>query len=126
MSAVTRTEECPSLCETGPACNLEEAPRTSLLCYAGRYMDVNALASVQAEIQKLRAFIEVGLKHIRQQVTTNALAHYAQVEALLSLHSVIRFKHPLPPMRGWGISPDFALILVSVIREHKPRIIVEL
>src|SRR5262249_30932670 len=40
--------------------------------------------------------------------------------------SVIRFRHPLPRMRGWGISPDFALILVSVIREHKPRIIVEL
>ena len=70
--------------------------------------------------------IEEGLKQVRKQVHANALAHYAQVEALLSLHSVIRFRHPLPPMRAWAISPDFALILVSVIREHKPRVIVEL
>jgi len=49
-------------------------------------MDSDPLASLHAEIQELRSFLEDGLKHIRNQVNTNALAHYAQVEALLSLH----------------------------------------
>ena len=89
-------------------------------------MDADPLSSMRAEIHELRTLVEDGLKQIRDQVHANALAHYAQVEALLSLHNVIRFKHPLPPMRGWSISPDFALILISVIRAHRPRVIVEL
>lgn len=52
--------------------------------------------------------------------------HYRQIEALLSLHNMIRFGHPLPPMRLWAISPDFATLIVSTICQHKPRHIVEL
>lgn len=52
--------------------------------------------------------------------------HYKQVEALFSLFSMIRPRYPLPSMDGWAITPDFANILISHIREHKPRVILEL
>src|SRR5205823_13858007 len=30
-----------------------------------------------------------------------------------------------PPMRGWAISPDFASIIMSCVREHKPKLVLE-
>lgn len=33
---------------------------------------------------------------------------------------------PLPPMRGWAISPDFAAYYVELLREHRPVNVVEL
>lgn len=50
---------------------------------------------------------------------------FAQTEALVSLLNYLDVVAPLPPSRGWAVSPDFAAILVSVIREHQPKLIVE-
>jgi predicted O-methyltransferase YrrM len=33
---------------------------------------------------------------------------------------------PLPPMRGWAISPDFAAYYVELLRTHRPSNVVEL
>jgi len=43
----------------------------------------------------------------------------------LSISAAIYFLHPMLSMRGWAISPDFATVIVSLIRETKPRCIVE-
>lgn len=51
---------------------------------------------------------------------------YRQIESLFYLFSTLKFRHPLPPMRGWAISPDFANSLISLIRERKPRLVVEI
>jgi len=51
---------------------------------------------------------------------------YRQVESLFSLFSSIQFKHPLPPMRGWAISPDFANLIIKVLAERRPRTVLEL
>src|SRR5215472_9367088 len=48
------------------------------------------------------------------------------VEALFSIFSIIRIRHPLPPMGRWAVSPDFARILVDVILERAPRLVLEL
>jgi predicted O-methyltransferase YrrM len=50
---------------------------------------------------------------------------YRQVEALFSLFKVLEIRHPLPPMRGWALSPDLALFLVGLILERKPRCVLE-
>lgn len=50
---------------------------------------------------------------------------YKQIEAMLSLLSVIKINHPLPPMRVWAISPDFANIIISTILDRTPKTIVE-
>jgi len=52
--------------------------------------------------------------------------HYRQTEALLSLHALIDIRYPLPPLRLWVISPDFAALLATYIRQHQPKTIVEL
>jgi predicted O-methyltransferase YrrM len=52
--------------------------------------------------------------------------HYRQTEALFSLFAQIPFRAPLPTMRAWAISPDFANLIVSEIRAQKPNTILEL
>lgn len=52
--------------------------------------------------------------------------HYRQLEALASLHALIKVRQPLPPLRLWAISPDFALLITSTIRQYRPAHIVEL
>jgi predicted O-methyltransferase YrrM len=51
---------------------------------------------------------------------------YKQLEAFIALSQFIKARYPLPPMRGWAISPDFALILLTHIRKYQPQTIVEL
>lgn len=51
---------------------------------------------------------------------------YEQVEALLGLYAVLPVRTPLPPMRKWAISPDFARLLVETIRNERPQTVVEL
>ena len=52
--------------------------------------------------------------------------NYRQVEALFSLFSTLKLRHPLPPMRVWPISPDFANIVISLIGEHRPGLVLEM
>lgn len=51
--------------------------------------------------------------------------NYGQLEALFSLFALLDIKDPLPPMRSWAISPDYANLLLSVIKENRPNIVVE-
>lgn len=52
--------------------------------------------------------------------------HYRELEAYFSLFSSLKIVHPLPPMRLWRISPDFATQIVMLMRKHKPRLVVEI
>lgn len=52
--------------------------------------------------------------------------HYRQTEALFSLFAVSQPRAPLPPLRDWAISPDFALLLLTEIRARRPRLVLEL
>lgn len=53
-------------------------------------------------------------------------ANYRQFESLFFLFSTLKFRYPLPPMRVWAISPDFANTLISLIRECKPKVVLEI
>lgn len=72
--------------------------------------------------RKTLIYIErtVSMRARRQQ-----LAHYRQTEALLSLFSFIRPRLPMPQMRGWAISPDFANYLITTIMQERPKMILE-
>lgn len=50
---------------------------------------------------------------------------YRQTEALFSLFSRFQFRAPLPAMRGWAVSPDFANLIVTEIDRNKPKVILE-
>lgn len=51
---------------------------------------------------------------------------YYQIESLFSIFSLVQIRHPLPPMREWAISPDFAKQLIALIDQHQPQSIVEI
>jgi predicted O-methyltransferase YrrM len=48
------------------------------------------------------------------------------LQAWTWLTDTVEFNAPLPLMRGWAISPDFAAYYVELIREFQPQQIVEL
>ncbi len=50
---------------------------------------------------------------------------YKQIESLFSIFQCLKINHPLPPMRGWAISPDFGKIIVDLVFEKKPKLILE-
>ena len=52
---------------------------------------------------------------------------YEQIEALMNLHTILApLNAPLPPMRKWAISPDFGILLYSLLMEYQPTSVVEL
>jgi predicted O-methyltransferase YrrM len=51
---------------------------------------------------------------------------YSQLEALIGLLIVLQPRLPLPPFRGWAISPDFAGLLATHILVERPDCVVEL
>ncbi|MEQ8674224.1 MAG: class I SAM-dependent methyltransferase [Aggregatilineales bacterium] len=74
-------------------------------------------------ISALLIYIILTLYH-RTQI--ESFHHYRQLEALTSIHALIKVRHPLPPMRIWAISPDFALLVLSLVTINRPKHIVEL
>ncbi len=51
---------------------------------------------------------------------------YRQIEALLAIHSQVRFRAVPPALGGWAISADFGAVLLRWIQEHRPRTILDL
>lgn len=52
-------------------------------------------------------------------------SQYEQIQEFLSLYTLLDTKYPLPKMGIWSIAPDFATLLVTLVRKHEPRCIVE-
>ncbi|NDJ54811.1 MAG: class I SAM-dependent methyltransferase [Chloroflexi bacterium] len=51
---------------------------------------------------------------------------YRQTEALFSLFALLDLQAPFPALRRWSIAPDFGNVLLMLIREQRPKLIVEL
>jgi predicted O-methyltransferase YrrM len=49
----------------------------------------------------------------------------AQIQPLLELEARLQPRRPLPPLRGYAIAPDFALMLTVLIAEEQPELVVE-
>ncbi len=64
-------------------------------------------------------------KQIYEQYQAYKKNEYGQIESLFSIFSLIKINHPLPRMRGYAAAPDFANTLISLIKEQKPKLILE-
>jgi predicted O-methyltransferase YrrM len=51
---------------------------------------------------------------------------YRQVEELFTLFRFTDLRAPLPPLRGWALSPDVANILLGIIAHEKPKKVLDL
>lgn len=65
-------------------------------------------------------------RRLQAQVLGRLDNDYRQVEALLSLQRLLEPRRPLPPLRGWAISPDVACLLVELVLDTRPRRVLEL
>lgn len=77
----------------------------------------SALFFLLVELGRARASIERRLEDIEGDVT--------QTEPLLALGARLAPRAPLPPMRGYAIAPDFALMLTNLVASEKPELVVE-
>lgn len=64
--------------------------------------------------------------NIAKVIEKRSKQDFRQLEALVSLHEMLDLKAALPPTRGWAASPDLLLSLTSLVRKHKPKLVVEL
>lgn len=69
----------------------------------------------------LRAAVVETVQHCMQLHAVD----YRLTEGLVGLYATLDIRLPLPPMRGWPVSPDFAAIMVAEILGHRPRHVVE-
>jgi predicted O-methyltransferase YrrM len=76
-----------------------------------------AVLVVLGELRRQRARMEERLSDV--------VAEVSQIEPLLDLGARLRPRRPLPPLRGYAIAPDFALLLTTLIAEEQPRLVVE-
>ncbi|MEM6284449.1 MAG: class I SAM-dependent methyltransferase [Chloroflexota bacterium] len=89
-------------------------------------------AAVYTVLRELRkqdgrlSAIEAQQAALQIQIRDEGRNLYRQMQAITWLHDQFEFNVPLPPMRGWAASPDFAALLVTLIREHTPQTVVEL
>lgn len=80
----------------------------------GYQKQTGMLSAIEQSQQQLQANLDEQSRYISQQN-----------QALIWLYSQFDFAAPLPGMRGWSISPDFAALLVELLRRHQPRTVLE-
>jgi hypothetical protein len=78
-------------------------------------MENKTINDVVSQLEKIQMALEQGLEQ-----------NYKQIEALVMLSNQLDLRAALPPMRGWAISPDFAVMLLNTIQMYQPQYIVEL
>lgn len=66
------------------------------------------------------------IQNLTQQEKENSKQSTRQVEAFVQLNSLLKFTAPLPATRGWVASPDLLLTISQLVKEHKPKLVVEL
>ncbi len=73
----------------------------------------------------LGALLLYTILNLYHRLQVEQVQHYWQTEALFSLYSAVPITQPLPPMRLWAASPDFMTLAISIIRQHRPGIVLE-
>lgn len=51
---------------------------------------------------------------------------YQQLQAFVTLQTLLQPRFPLPAMRSWAVSPDFGVVLLKELLRNKPRRVMEL
>ena len=84
-------------------------------------------ALVAQRTRKGTADAKPGLVDVIGKQTRRSLAkEFRQVDALLQLNRLAPVPEALPASRGWAASPDVLLTLVALVRELRPRLVVDL
>jgi Methyltransferase domain len=93
------------------------AARLVLPGYATELAVAAGAAIVAFELTRVRDAIDRRLDELDADV--------AQMQPLVELARVLPTRKPLPPMRGYAIAPDFALVLAELVARDRPKLVVE-
>ncbi|HEY3805136.1 MAG TPA: class I SAM-dependent methyltransferase [Kofleriaceae bacterium] len=93
------------------------AARLVLPGYATELAIAAGTAIVAFELARVREAIDRRLDELD--------ADLAQTQPLVELGRVLPTRRPLPPMRGYAIAPDFALVLAELVAQGRPKLVVE-
>ena len=91
-----------------------------------RRKGIALLNSNKKIVKTLIKTIEDSEMKLTKVIEKRSKQDFRQLEALVSLHEMLDLKAALPPTRGWAASPDLLLTLTSLVRKHKPKLVVEL
>lgn len=93
---------------------------------AGGVIAAAAAVSPVAGMGLLGVTVAAAAVGVYRQLRRHTDADYAQLEALASLVGALGPSLPLPPLRGWAVSPDFGALLVETVLARRPRRLLEL
>lgn len=63
--------------------------------------------------------------HLFRSITDELEEERRQTQALMSIHSLLELRAPLPSMTKWAAKPDLAAVVLEYIQYLKPEIVVE-
>ena len=66
------------------------------------------------------------IQNLTAQERENSKQSTRQIEAFIQLNALLKFTAPLPATRGWVASPDLLLTISQIVKENKPKLVVEL
>ncbi|MDB4958534.1 MAG: hypothetical protein JWO36_6103 [Myxococcales bacterium] len=78
---------------------------------------VAAVTAIVFELSRVRVTIDRRLDELEADI--------AQTQPLIELGARLAPRRPLPPLRGYAIAPDFALLLTELVADERPRLVVE-
>jgi hypothetical protein len=82
--------------------------------------------ALQIEIYRRIAIYLEGLQRFSERQLEAQSLNYKEIESLVQVISLLRLSAPLPPMRDWAILPDFAALIIGLVREKRPAMVLEL
>jgi len=77
-------------------------------------------------VQSYKAMVLLMARPLIRAIDDSTFEHFQQLEALIGLYDTLDIELPLPPMRRWRLSPDFARELACVIAETRPETVVDI
>ena len=98
---------------------------SAVLVLAAIYM-IRSLRALHNKMGRQTERLAKAIQNLTQQERENAKQSTRQIEAFIQLNSLLKFTASLPATRGWAASPDLLLSISQLVKEQKPKLVVEL
>lgn len=109
----------PLYCLTGMLAGAALSP------LASHTLTTALLGGMGGALLLMRRNVKQEVSKAEQRTAAGLSSMLLQLHSMMEISKRIDFRAPLPPLRGWAVSYDFAATLVSILLERKPHVVVE-
>ena len=95
------------------------------LLIAALYM-IRSLRALHNKMGRQTERLAKAIQSLTAQERENSKQSTRQMEAFVQLNSLLKFTAPIPATRGWAASPDLLLTISQLVKDAKPKLVVEL